>query len=308
MRSIKRAAWHGFCTDRPKLRPLSTISAPRVAHRVDMSERGEGAPFSPIADPSSPAAAPASILPLAVLTEVFRYAPVPARLLALSRVCKRWHTAALRSINSIRPALGNSAVIPSALLASLTELDLRWTAARIALRALGASNSLRRLTVGHAGCLAGYLPHLESLALVSLKDFQSEAAVAFLGTHSQQLAELTLGPLVPLSFQLTPNLMSLTWPVLRKLTARRVPPFAIDHFLNHASAVTELWLEAPDNEFMMLSEHSLTALVSFEYSMSINPIPDLHPPRPATHITARTSAHPQRISAGGSGFYSRHSA
>lgn len=66
--------------------------------------------------------APINLLPLDMLTVIFAYTPMRPVLLSVSLVCRRWRTAALRSVTSIRVRGGGERRPPLSLFPSLTEL------------------------------------------------------------------------------------------------------------------------------------------------------------------------------------------
>lgn len=166
-----------------------------------------------------------------MLAEVFAYALHAARLRAISLVCKRWRTAALRAIKSLRfDVTCSSEKMMSALslLPSVTELvmgcEVPFSALPITLRELSLffcflNASLAEEARGGTTVLSMHFPNLTALKLEVLPRPGTPllSLVRFVQAHSAQITSLSLDLLV-VHESIKCDILALPWPKLRKLT------------------------------------------------------------------------------------------
>lgn len=247
--------------------------SPRLHPAADVPKRSRAASATSVAP-----RAPIDALPLDLLAVIFAYAPYAARLRAISLVCKRWRTAALRSskgyVAGIRRGDPRSKMLASALtlFPSLTHLDVRdkipFFALPTTLRSLSLWPSYLEASVeeearGGTTYLSQHFPNLtvvDSDAVGLLYGGRAptvslDPLVSFLRAHSTQISKLTVGAL---HGSIARDVAALPWPKLRKLQCDAAtlslwsPPPALVEL--------ELLLISDGDDFMAVAEHWLPML------------------------------------------------
>lgn len=232
-----------------------------------MGNRTASAPVSP---------ATADSLPIDVLAKIFDYAPHAARLLAISPVCKRWRSAALRSIKSFRADIVKAQKMAAilALFPSLTDLticrDISFFALPTTLQSLSLTKSyvirtLQEEMGGGATFLSQRFPHLTALdtddasgPTSSLKPADYAPFERFLGAHVLQLSSFKWRP----SDHIPRGVAFSTWPALHTLEVRDT---MLRHWSSPPPALTDLTLWSYNSDDLMaVAECWLTALTSIE--------------------------------------------
>lgn len=151
-----------------------------------------------------------------MLTSIFAFLPLLGRLFAVSLVCKRWRSAAVRSVTALQ-FRGGHLQEQLNLFPSLTSLSLEayanYPALPTTLRSLsltlsppsGAPDSLSLVD-----SMLGRLPRLSSLSLIAVGN-DTTALMSFLAQHASQLTSLSVISLFALP------VISLKYPLVETL-------------------------------------------------------------------------------------------
>lgn len=229
--------------------PPSQSDAFRASARADIASVTSAAPE----------ATTIASLPLDLLAYAFGFTPRCARLWVISLVCKRWRTAALRSITTLllmRPKPGPTKL---ALLPALAHLKLHRAideALPTSLRSLCLYGSATRM-LHEAVSVSRRYPSLTKLALPhGCQDASTSFLLHFLRDHSTQIERLHLGP-VPAA--LMAELSLLPWPRLKCLSVNGCPGLA------HLPTLSALKLMILMEDFLTIPSQVLPVITSLYF-------------------------------------------
>lgn len=219
------------------------------------------------------------LLPFDVLMVIFSYFPNRVRLRCLSFVCKRWRTAALRSVTSYiwgdyafrREGPPFEALMK--LMPSITHLTLMVPSTRFML-----PDSIRSLALSdYASALAPqHCPNITALSFTANHRFEVPDA-AFIHRHCEQVTELTLRVVEDNIFffvDLSPvNHIDLySWPKVQTLSLDCYDEHWAQRLIERMPALRSLRLTLPraDN-FMRLPQHCLASLRALTFTEEEEP-------------------------------------
>lgn len=213
-------------------------------------------------------------LPAEVLAEIFKYAPLSARLKAISLVCGRWRAVALSVYDTIIVHSPLALSVPRlaaalSLLPCVTSMEISVPVAHFALpsslRKLSVSNTYLQIAKEAAdGGLSTFLtqrfPNLTELNVTHVDhDATSIDITGFLAAHGDRLASLTLDVDEDCARLLLKCSSSLR--ALRQLTFVDPPAHGVDALIRSIPSLQELSLDyLPPSQFLDMPDDCVTAL------------------------------------------------
>lgn len=241
----------------------------------------------PAVDPqpeSSPTSPSLNSLPTDLVAEIFSHTPFRARLVTLSLVCKRFRSAALRSIDSVilPPGRGGpliSHATAAAFLALVPSLKLKTISAEHSPVFMFPSDALQSLSLGETPLrlawelegqgvrtfLSAHFPHLRSLKLRLIRDGSGSATSfsRFLARHTAQLTHLHIIDHGGDCFPLQQAISALDWSALKELIMECSDgaPLDFGRFVAAMQTSATLHLTTPANVFNVIPTERLANLV-----------------------------------------------